>query len=289
MYKDTEVQYSEEPFEIFHDGESILGVINIPKTTRSNFPCVLICYGFDGNRTEVNRISVSAARKFSSYGIACARFDYLGCGVSGGYFHERNLQDRSSQAAIVIDHLISKFNVDASRLGLIGFSDGCRVLLDTVSKTKYPIKAASLWSPMISTNGVTEATKNTSAGSLRRLPAFKLNKIEGKRLFSHWSGLWVNPNYFYQAEINYIEKALEFFAETETLSVIGGNDLLVADTKLQFKKFKNNMKNLQLHIIKDANHVFSSKQWIAELLSITLSYFAGKLLFTSCKKGENMK
>jgi pimeloyl-ACP methyl ester carboxylesterase len=266
----------EELFELIHQDKEILGILSIPGTEDiiEKYPCIIMCYGFNGNRVDVNRISVKLSRVLNNLGFAYIRFDYLGCGVSGGLFHDYLLSDRVNQVDTIMQFALSHPKIDTSRIGIIGFSDGCKVVLDSITKIKIPVKSVALWSPLLKDPEISDALPKTG-GSTSSRGALKRNKLDGKFYYSgYWGGLWVNPGYFTPVGDSYIERLEEVINAYPTLCVLGGNDNFIKTTKKEINQRLRNKPFLNLYTVDGANHVYSSTNWIRELFEVSVQHFA---------------
>lgn len=107
-------------------------------------PLVIICHGFIGSRIGVDRLFVKAARELTAAGFAVLRFDYGGCGESGGDYGAGGLDVLLAQTRDVLDYAFRLDQIDPERISLIGHSLGGAVSLLTASQDKR-ISALVLW------------------------------------------------------------------------------------------------------------------------------------------------
>lgn len=114
----------------WHDPEIPTG----KKSAKS--PLVIICHGFIGSRMGVNRLFVKAARELSAHGFAVLRFDYGGCGESGGDYGAGGLDVLLKQTRDVLDYAFGQEQVDHERVSLLGHSLGGAVSMLTASQDK---------------------------------------------------------------------------------------------------------------------------------------------------------
>jgi 2,6-dihydroxypseudooxynicotine hydrolase len=106
----------ELPFE----GTAIPGFLRVPNGTppRSGWPCVVLIGGLESTKEESLRFEDMCLRR----GLATFAFDGPG---QGELFFDVKLQpDFERWTSVVVDHLVSRDEVDADRLGVLGRSLG---------------------------------------------------------------------------------------------------------------------------------------------------------------------
>lgn len=111
------------------------------------WPLIIVCHGFVGNRIGVDRLFVKAARDFASHGYMVLRFDYAGCGESGGDYGDGGLDSLIAQTRDVINYGLSLDCVDPSQITLLGHSLGGGVAVLTAAQDPR-VKSLILWSPV---------------------------------------------------------------------------------------------------------------------------------------------
>jgi pimeloyl-ACP methyl ester carboxylesterase len=93
-------------------------------------PAILLCQGLSGVR---NAVLPELAERFSTHGFASLRFDYLGCGDSDGEPGWVDPAERVRQARMALAWLLSRDEVDASRVGVYGHSYGGQTAIGVAS------------------------------------------------------------------------------------------------------------------------------------------------------------
>lgn len=84
--------------------------------------------------------------RLSKEGYLVLRYDDRGVGESGGDFARNSLSAQESDLLGAIDYLVSRQDVDRSRIAVIGHGEGANVILNSASKLGK-IKAAVLLAP----------------------------------------------------------------------------------------------------------------------------------------------
>lgn len=110
-----------EDFEIPSQYNRIRGVMVVPRAGRRH-PCVVLSHGLVSSKESSKYIALS--ERFKEAGIATCRFDYHGCGESGGSLEETTLTIRLDNLDAVVDHVVRHPFVNPEKLGLLGSSFG---------------------------------------------------------------------------------------------------------------------------------------------------------------------
>lgn len=143
----------ERQIVIKHENEEIAASIHYPAKGKQEGRCklraplVVICHGFVGSRIGVDRLFVKAARELASGGFLVVRFDYIGCGESSGNYGEHGIDSLIAQTRTVLEYGLDSFDIDPTRVTLIGHSLGGAVALLTAVKDRR-VKNLVLWSPV---------------------------------------------------------------------------------------------------------------------------------------------
>ena len=135
-----------------NQGFRIFGVMHCPRDV-SNYPAVLICHGFGGNKCGKHRVYVGMAEALARRGIATLRVDFRGCGDSEGSFSEGSLSGYVRDLHAVVNW--TKEQKWSSSIGLSGRSFGGVVASITASE-REDIHALSLVSAPYSFDSYSE-------------------------------------------------------------------------------------------------------------------------------------
>jgi dienelactone hydrolase len=128
-------------------GYSIPGVLTFPRAggRHASYPTVLMLHGTASQKDEVGDMYKREAQKLGALGIASLRIDFAGSGDSTlpqtAFTYTEEVADTKTALTWLTHHA----QVDAARLGLLGFSQGGRVA-STVAGTDPRVKAVTTWS-----------------------------------------------------------------------------------------------------------------------------------------------
>ncbi len=134
-------------------GQKVVGTLELPAGVAAP-PVVLMLHGFTGSRNELATPAVKegifarAAQAWAAQGLASLRIDFRGGGDSEGTFADTTLSGQAADALAAIDYLKTLKSVDASRLALVGWSQGGAVATMVATRSTSPIRAVALWAPV---------------------------------------------------------------------------------------------------------------------------------------------
>lgn len=143
---------AEERVTFAAQGMTVVGTLYMPDGVE-NPPAVLLLHGFTGSRDELEipaakeGIYARAARLWAADGIASLRIDYRYNGESDGDFADSTMQAHVADGLAAIDWLARSGRVDASRLGLVGWSMGGAVGAAVAARSGHSLDAVALWAP----------------------------------------------------------------------------------------------------------------------------------------------
>lgn len=144
------------PFQIPVEQDHIMGIINIPENGIKKH-IVIMCYGFNGYRSDVHRIAVKLGDYLELKSIPLVRFDYRGQGLSEGEMNDVTLESRVNDVCSVIQFVQGCFNDEHVKITLIGFSDGARIA-SLVANT-IDVQNVILWNPIFETKNSSYSQK----------------------------------------------------------------------------------------------------------------------------------
>jgi dienelactone hydrolase len=164
----------EERIEITCDGVKISGLLHLSGQERS--PCVVISHGLFSDKNTVKFQEM--AGEFPREGFAALRFDFMGCGESGGRIEDTTISGRLATLNAMFDFACSHPSIDRERIGLMGSSMGGYLsLFKGAADTR--VKAIVIWA---TPHTLDDLKDKRSAGNEPELgPAF-YREIEEYRL-----------------------------------------------------------------------------------------------------------
>lgn len=127
------------------NGQRCHGMVHMPQNLTARVPAVLMLHGFTGQRMEPHRLFVLFSRLLAQHGIASLRFDFRGSGESEGLFEEMTVSRELEDVIAAHKYLLSRPEVDGSRVGLLGLSMGGMVA--ALSMAHLQMAALCLWAP----------------------------------------------------------------------------------------------------------------------------------------------
>lgn len=114
----------------------------IPQGRRKKYPCVILSHGLVSSKESSKYALVSDI--FAGAGIATCRFDYHGCGESGGDITETTLSIRLENLDVITEYIIHHPSVDPHNIGILGSSFGGTTCVLKAAKDAR-IKCISPW------------------------------------------------------------------------------------------------------------------------------------------------
>ncbi len=251
-----------EQFVTFYNkNQRIAGMLHIANF-QGKGPAVIMCHGFTGQRMEVHFLFVKMARRLAENGINVLRFDFRGSGESEGKFEDMTVEEEISDAETALRFLLQQELVDYNRVGVIGLSLGGCVSACLAGRVKNLIKSLVLWSAAYKpgenlSSLLTPETKET----LDRLGYINMggNKV-GKKFFE------ILPSIDPIKELSaYPGAVLLVHGEADFIPYSQAQECYEKLRQRQFGKAK-------LHIVKGADHAFSSPEWEEEVMMTTLNW-----------------
>ncbi len=115
------------------DGIELAGDLHLPEDYKEGekLPAIIILHGFIGSKD--NSHSEIMARMFTDWGYASLRFDFRGCGKSGGERGYVLCHDQVSDTKNALNWLLQRPEIDPDRVALIGHSFGAAVACYTAA------------------------------------------------------------------------------------------------------------------------------------------------------------
>lgn len=235
-------------------GEKLSGILHETGSKQ----LVIVCHGFQSSKERIPMVNLAAA--LEKEGISAFRFDFAGNGESEGSFQYGNYRREAEDLRAVVQHFRGENRVISA---VIGHSKGGNVVL--LYASKY--------------NDVHTVVNISGRFNLEKGMEGRLGKDFLLRLKQH--GYLDVFNRKGKFEYRVTEESLKdrlttdihavcllIQQECRVLTVHGSMDKIVpAEDALEFAKF---IPNHKLHIIKGANHEYTSHQ--GELTSVVLDF-----------------
>lgn len=108
-------------------------------------PAIILCHGTGSQKNEVGNLFVEMSKRLLNIGIASIRLDYAGCGDSKACQTELNFCGEVNDTKKVYQYLCAQDFIDCSSIGILGFSQGARVMAELL-KDMPSIRLAISWS-----------------------------------------------------------------------------------------------------------------------------------------------
>lgn len=131
-------------------GQAIAGVLHLPNT--ENPPCVIASHGLFSSKDSEKYTALGD--RFTRRGTALLRFDFRGCGESGGKISENTVSDRIEDLTMAIIFIRSHSRI-GPEIGLMGSSLGGYVSLIKAAGEE-DIRAVVTWATPFTLDGLEE-------------------------------------------------------------------------------------------------------------------------------------
>lgn len=239
---------SVERFELDIDG---LGMVGIRHKVENATACLITCHGFAANKDSKKYLGM--AETCNRKGMDLVRFDFRGCGESGGEFRDSQVTRRLEDVGAVTDHVEG---LGYRSIGLFGSSLGGYVALIKASidpRIKATVCIASPYS-----------MGNLIEKRLRAGETLEENGIDQEYVVD----LKEHDAYMLEAFLD---------INVPTLIIHGKDDTIVpADhARYIFKRIRSPVKEIE--IIKDGDHVFSEPSHLRRVLDMAGQWFKDHL------------
>ncbi len=116
---------------------SLAGVFHSPRKSTST--CIITCHGLCSNKDSEKYVNI--AQRFCREGLSILRFDFRGCGESGGLFENTSITGRMEDFKDALD-FVQEQGYDNT--GIVGSSLGGTVGVLTAAKDRR-VRALAIW------------------------------------------------------------------------------------------------------------------------------------------------
>jgi len=256
----------EKPITFKSARKQIVGMLHMPSRRRGRVPAVVFFHGFTGNKSESHRMFVKLARGLAKCGVASLRVDFFGSGDSEGEFSQMTVSTEVADARAALRFIRRQPGIDPKRVGVVGMSMGGAVASEVLGKDRQ-IKVAALWAPVADPEEQTKMKMTPEAKTQLR----EMGCVD-------YGGHVVGRAFVDDAKKH---KPLKSITTTRApvLVVQGGEDETVPPSAANDyqKVLKKARKPVVKHVIRGANHTFSSLPWETELIGLTLQWLTCNL------------
>ncbi len=254
----------ETPVTFLSDNYQLVGILHTPEIASDKMPAVLFLHGFTGTKVEPHRIFVKTARALMKRGFSALRFDFRGCGDSGGECEDATVSGEIADAQTALKFLRGQPHVNPDRIAIIGMSMGGAVASHVVAKEPQ-IKSLVLWAPVADGPAILQriATPAAVGGLL----------ASG---FADHNGWRVSMKLV--EEFQEMQPAKELAkANCPALVLHGGNDetVPVEQSELYAKALSNGARKFKRHVITGAPHTFDRADWEETVIQETVAWIEG--------------
>jgi len=143
-------------------GQAIAGVLHLPVPDTENPPCVIASHGLFSSKDSEKYTALGD--RFARRGMAFLRFDFRGCGESGGRISESTVSDRIEDLTMSIAFIRSHPRI-GPEIGLMGSSLGGYVSLIKAAGEKN-IRAVVSWATPFTLDDLEEKREEGEMASL---------------------------------------------------------------------------------------------------------------------------
>lgn len=112
----------------------------------NKYPCVIMCHGTGSSKDEAGNQYLDLSERLAEKGVASVRFDFAGCGESSDSGINQTFMAEVSDTIKAYEFAINNDRIDSDRIGIIGYSQGSRVMAMFLDSHYDKIKAAVSWS-----------------------------------------------------------------------------------------------------------------------------------------------
>lgn len=255
------------------NGDYDVPAIMVVPDTSVPIPGVVLLHGSASHKNEVGNLYQRLAEKLAGVGIASIRIDFAGTGDSPVDYTYYTLKSAVRDAMLALQYINNQPEVDAKRLGVVGFSQGGLIAQLLVAQ-QPDIKSFVAWSSVAS-DGV-----GPFADMFESL--YMKAKAEGQveQQYAWRTPLMISIDWFEQVKGNKSLSDMQYF-KGSVLAIAGSNDSVVPPSAATRLITATGSEEARAVIIKGADHIFNvldeSANQDEQLLKMTTEWFAEAL------------
>lgn len=235
------------------NGRLLRGGVRTPQG-EGKFPTLIFMHGFTVDKVGPARLYEMFAQQCQAEGIAVIRFDFYGCGESDGNFNEMTIGTEMTEMTAIYKWAETQSYVDQNKIFLGGHSMG-GLLATLLAPTLKPCGVLA-WSPALLMYYEASRRARTMMGETQI--GYDIN------------GLELSKTYLKEAsEMNFIEMARGY--DGNVLIMHGEQDEEIA-AACAYRYQQLYKEKLNIHLVKGANHQFTSLPWRKELYDVSLDF-----------------
>jgi uncharacterized protein len=245
-------------------------------------PSVLLLHGFGSSADEVGSLFARLAKDLAGRGIASLRIDFPGCGASQRPHRENRFTGMVGEAQSALAWLRHRPELDASRVGVLGFSLGAKVaavVAGEAAESDNAVRALASWSGAL----------ENSFGSLQFLEDFEKDIARAGTVDGYvevdlgWQKIELGSGWFSDMRDSSPLESLPKH-QNPLLLVVGGKDTLVKPEVSRRAVAHTRSCDVVLREIPDADHTWNvltegdDGRASAELLALSTNWFSQQLM-----------
>ena len=236
-------------------------------------PGVILLHGSASHKNEVGDLYLRLAEQLANNGIASIRIDFAGTGDSPVDYTHYTLKTAVRDAEVALAFLRSQTQVDAHRIGIVGFSQG-GLIAQLLLAQQPGIKSFVAWSSVAS-DGI-----GPFADMFETLYMKAKREGQVEQQFAWRPPLTISYEWFEQVMAN---QSLSGMAEYtgSVLAIAGSNDTVVPPAAATRLIVASGSDVARAVIIKGADHIFNVLDENAnqdeQLLEVTTEWFTEAL------------
>ena len=237
--------YSEESLFIPHDTHDIPATLVLPIAGYDEkVPLVLLLHGTGADQYSLGAFPL-LAEKLAKAGIASLRIDFIGTGQSEADYKDYSFSSAIADAETAMAFVATREEIDAERIGIMGWSQGGSIALLTAARNPQ-YKSAVTWAAPIDFSSFLTDEMRTLAQEQGCVPiAFE----------------WRTP---LNLGLQWVEEAdsIDFKSEIKNingpvLALQGADDDIIPSESAKNIRLACSNKNSEYEILKNMNHLFN--------------------------------